>query len=144
MDRHTMSHEIVKGSEAPDRAGAMQDPGYGPPRIYLLDTSVNSNDRGSSSIQLPSLRCGKKLRKRGDARYGFAGEFSLYRGYCPGGSGGAARPQPRASHSGTRFGGVSGVGSGGVGGYRRRISLPEPHAFGGPDGQGDRMADGQP
>jgi hypothetical protein len=45
MDRHTMSHEVVKGPEAPDRAGAMQDPGYGPPRIHLPRTPVNRGPR---------------------------------------------------------------------------------------------------
>jgi hypothetical protein len=41
MDRHTMSHDAVRGLQALDLTPAMQDLGYGLPRISLLGTSVN-------------------------------------------------------------------------------------------------------
>jgi hypothetical protein len=36
MDKHSLSHDVVKGPEAPDQAGSMQDAGYGLPRTRLF------------------------------------------------------------------------------------------------------------
>src|SRR5215217_433660 len=71
MDRHSMSHDVVIGPEAPDRTSATQDLVYRLPGMHLLGRSVNKGKQRMAAHdrclfeQLPTLGCGRRGRRCG-------------------------------------------------------------------------------
>jgi hypothetical protein len=56
MDKHGMSHDLVRGSTLPDMTGAMQVFVYGLPRIPLLRTPVNKGIKKGRDCSRPRPR----------------------------------------------------------------------------------------